>query len=398
MTIIITTVCLSSPIKPEHNYIQKKDYESSLVKTVFNEYQKDYYAKKIKRPSLSCIVFENEMKVYDGEDLFRYILGNGYSDLPRSSQLKYYGIYGIEKIDFSNVKSFRAMFADSFKVSGPMNIYLPECFKITNADTLNYMFAYSGYPEYKVTLTLPDSFDTSKVRNFRDMFAGTKITTLNLPPKFVFTQNQNSTKTEVDGFFYASNIKTINNATQFNTTNVTGCMCIPRNATLKTHKKYIDELDFTNVDGIGLILYGVSDSETINYVLAKVEKEAKNNPRLFMTCCEIKTDQLVFGFTKNTNTNLSGLFDGAKIGSVTIKPRTISDASEMFENADVKTIDVSACTFTESCSFENMFRSWMGGIPTIYVKDAATQKRFIDAFNADNDKLKITDKNVIIKK
>lgn len=70
----------------------------------------------------------------------------------------------------------------------------------------------------------------------------------------------------------------------------------------------------------------------------------------------------------------------------------------MFSSLDCQTLDISTCTFTDDCNFENMFYYCHKNEYnlTIYVKDAEMQKKIIEVYNQDNPDNPISASNVII--
>ncbi|MCR5837530.1 MAG: DUF285 domain-containing protein [Lachnospiraceae bacterium] len=349
-----------------------------------------------KENHLFCVVFENKVKANMCSHLF-----DSFLDFDRySTAIKHMGIYNIENLDTSDVKDFIGTFKRSYRIyNANIDFYLPDSFDISKATILSDMFEDFGfldedYPHH-ISVTLPESFDTSNVQFFDGMFSGCDINDLNLPASFVFNPSK---VLDVGQFFYASYVEHINNKTPFNTSGCKDTMCIPRGGTFEDTKKYIDQLDFSSIESTGLTFYGLTDSKIINYGLEKMANEATSIPNSHMTCCNIKTDDIVVNYKNVQVTYYKGYFEGSVINSVTIINGTIADARGMFEECDVKIIDLSASTFLDGCLVERMFYYWKGeSVPTIYVKDSATQKLIIDAYNADNADAPIDETHVIIK-
>lgn len=371
------------------------DYKSNFRTKISEALNTDEYDTKI-----LAVVFENNTKLYSGEELFRYVLEDPYS-----ISVNYGGIYNLNYLDTSICENYEKMFEDAFSAGciSKMNFYLPTTFNTANATDMYGMFENMGRDTTNSTVTLPETFDTSKVEELGNIFSGLRTTTLNLPEKFVIAKFKEGTEyassADVSEMFYASYITNINTTTTLDLRYCKECICFPSNATLKTHKAFVDSLNFSYLENTGLMLYKNSDIEFVNYVTNKILTEAKNLKELSFAYVEVALDSFTLDLKNYPQiTDFANTFGWIDIKTLIIKNAIIADAEEMFTIFDCQVLDISTCTFTEDCNFEKMFDYCYKNDYqlTIYVKDAAMQKKIIEVYNQDNPDKPITESNVII--
>lgn len=354
----------------------------------------DYYDTQI-----LAIVFENKTKVYSGEELFAYVLSDSYK------YLNYGGIYNLNYLDTSVCKYYEWMFDHAFSAVeiDKVDFYLPTTFNTASATDMSYMFRDFGYDTTNSTVTLPETFDTSKVKELVEIFYGLNATTLNLPEKFIIAKFDEGTSyassARVDEMFYASDIIYINTKTPLDLRYCDECICFSKLATLKNQKTFVDSLDFSDLEDTGLMLDGNSDIEFVNYVTNKILTEAKNLATLRFAYVDVGLDSFTLDLSNYSQiTDFTRTFWSANIKTLIIKNAIIADAEGMFISLDCQVLDLSTCTFTEDCNFDTMFLycDTNNEQLTIYVKDAAMQKKIIEVYNEDNPENPITESNVII--
>ena len=150
--------------------------------------------------TLICVVFENKMTTHQYvSHLFSNLLsGSSYSSLPFTGHFNYYGYYGVENVDTSNAENFESAFWNTF--SDPritsIDAYLPENFNTSKATYMKNMFFGFGNTDIPCKLTLPKSFDMSKVENSEGMFGCIGASTIDIS-SCTFNSNM-----ECDSMFY----------------------------------------------------------------------------------------------------------------------------------------------------------------------------------------------------
>lgn len=388
-----TYYCVYIKTNDSTGYLYSTD---SFKRLIADELKTDYYDTHV-----LCVVFENETKLYRGESLFERVL----NDLTYPGGYNYGGIYNLNYLDTTNCKNFDRMFNYSFSAIyiNKIDFYLPETFNTANATSMYEMFQDFGCDAKESSVTLPAAFDTSKVEDLKNIFSGMSAKTLNLPEKFVIAKFDEGTEyaesAEVEHMFYASDIEYINAKTPLNLKYCEDCICFSSLATLANQKAFVDSLDFTYLNDVGLALYRNSDKEFIDYVTNKIFSEAKNLKDMDFMYCNINVDSFTLDMLKVQHlTEFVCTFEDVKVKTLILKNAVISDANEMFSGMDCQTLDISTCTFTDDCDFEDTFKYDYNNEYqiTIYVKDAAMQQKIIEVYNQDNPNKPITEENVII--